>query len=350
MFLLPLVVYVLAQGPCGQAQQTRRAADSDVDTLPVPWSPGLLVWVRSLPWVALGALLVGQLIGFPLLVLLPLALYGALLAVERSDRPAAAFALWAFALVCLVCFGTEIVYIRDGFEGSSSRMNTIFKFYYQAWLIWATLAGYALWWLVRRRMTNDERRTTAGARALRWSLIGLLNGVFVLLLAGALLYPWLTAGKTFREAQRVGLVGQTPREGTPDGAAAIEWLRQNTAGNAVLLEAVGGSYSPEGFGGVSAATGLATIMGWPGHEDQWRGGDPAVRAQIGPRQEDVKTIYSTPSADEARALLKKYKVDYIYVGQLEQQNFPPEGLSKLAQLGEPVFQQGEVTIYRVAGS
>jgi YYY domain-containing protein len=338
LFLVPLVAYVLAQGRC---------AGSSVSITRSPAHP----LTRSLPWVALCALIVGQLIGFPLLALLPLALYAVSLAVRHSDRSAAAFTLWAFALVCLICFGTEIVYIRDGFEGASSRMNTIFKFYYQAWLIWAILAGYALWWLALGQTTNDERRTTIARRKI--SAIGyrlsaiVLSMLFVTLLAGALLYPWLTAGKTFREDQRVGLAGKTPRENTPDGAAAIDWLRANTPGSAVVLEAVGGSYSPEGFGGVSAATGLATVLGWPGHEDQWRGGDPAVRAQIGPRQDDVKTIYSTPSADEARALLQKYKVDYIYVGQLEQQNFLPEGLAKLAQLGKPVFQQGDVTIYQV---
>jgi uncharacterized membrane protein len=117
----------------------------------------------------------------------------------------------------------------------------------------------------------------------------------------------------------------------------------------VILEAVGGDYNGEGFGGISAATGLATVMGWPGHEDQWRGGDPAVRAMIEPRKADVTTIYTTTDVEQARALLAKYKVSYVYVGQLERNTFPPEGLAKFAQLGEPVFQEGDVTIYSVAG-
>ncbi len=146
------------------------------------------------------------------------------------------------------------------------------------------------------------------------SLFGIL---FVALLAGALIYPWLTAGKTFREGQRIGLAGQTPLESTPEGAAAIDWLRANAPGNAVVLEAVGGSYSAEGFGGVSAATGLATVLGWPGHEDQWRGGDADARAQIAPRQQDVATIYTTTDLGQARDLLAKYKVGYIYIGSLE---------------------------------
>jgi YYY domain-containing protein len=376
MFLLPLTVYVVAQGRRTGANLTRSPAHP---------------LTRSLLWLALAALAIGLLIGFPLMALLPLAIYAMALALRGADQPAAAFVLWAFALVCLICLGTEIIYIRDGFEGGSSRMNTIFKFYYQAWLLWGVLAGYALWWLASRRPTTDKRQTTTddrrreahesqieaetrsakrGATALglcstlhdprsallsRWSVVGgrwLVMGLFAVLLVGALLYPWLTAGKTFREDQRIGLDGRTPREGTAEGAAAITWLRKNVPGNVVVLEAVGGSYSPEGFGGVSAATGLATVLGWPGHEDQWRGGDPQGRAQIGPRQQDVATIYTTVDLAQARALLTKYRVDYIFIGSLEreviaQAGAPPPALDKFAQLGEPVFQQGDVTIYRV---
>ncbi len=289
-----------------------------------------------------------------MLVLLPLAIYAALLAVERAEQPAAAFTLWGFAVGCLILFGTDVVYIRDVFEGLSARLNTIFKFYYQAWLIWGLLAGYALWWLATRLPTTDDRRPTKASWHWplvvgRRSLVGLFGGLFALLLAGALVYPWLTAAKSLREGQAVGLAGKTPREQTPDGAAAIAWLRANTPPNAVILEAVGGDYNGEGFGGVSAATGLATVMGWPGHEDQWRGGDSAVRALIEPRKADVTTIYTTTDVEQARALLAKYKVNYVYVGQLERNTFPPEGLAKFAQLDEPVFQQGDVTIYRVAG-
>jgi YYY domain-containing protein len=345
LFLLPLVAYTFAQGRHVPDKETGRSGHA------VSLSPDLFVWLRVLPWFTLGALIVGLLLGFGLLALLPLALYAGVLAICCADQPASAFALWAFALVCLVCFGTEIVYIRDGFEGSSARMNTIFKFYYQAWLIWGVLAGYALWWLATRSPTAKQPHNPRYARithqASRITGAGLFGGLFVLLLGGALLYPWLTAGKTFREAQRAGLLGTTPREATPEGAASIAWLREHAPGNAVVLEAVGGSYSPEGFGGVSAASGLATVLGWPGHEDQWRGGDAAARAQIGPRQEDVKTIYSTPSADEASALLTKYKVTYIYVGQLERSTYPPESLAKFDQLGSPVFREGDVTIYQV---
>jgi YYY domain-containing protein len=332
LFLLPLVVFVFAQGRAG-ASADRRSQGAD----------------RSLRWIVLAALLIGPLIGFPLLVLLPLAIYAAQLAAEHTERPAAAFTLWAFAVGCLICFGTDVVYIRDVFEGLSPRLNTIFKFYYQAWLIWGVLAGYAVWWLALGRWTRAMRNLSS--IVYRLSSIP-LTLVFVLLLAGALVYPWLTAGRSLREKPLVGLAGVTPRLATPEGAASIDWLRANVPPTAVILEAVGGAYNAEGFGGVSASTGLATVLGWPGHEDQWRGGDPGARAQIGPRQQEISTIYTTADVAQARELLLKYKVDYVYIGALErvaaeQAGAPPEAIDKFAQLGEPVFQQGDVTIYRV---
>ena len=387
LFLLPLIAYVVLQGRAGKLRRSAASeteADQGGPALPVS-PPGARLWAM------LVVLALGLLIGFPLLVLLPLGLYAAMLALERADRPVEAFVLWGFALGCLICLGTEIVYIRDVFE---SRMNTIFKFYYQAWLIWGVLAGYALWWLARSLMIgagsftyaqgerwtlrvplplralpagqgsgqamDDRRPTTDGGS--QWHRLAscisrlaslALLALFCTLLTGALVYPWLTAGKAFREGQAVGLHGTTPRERTPAGAAAIAWLRAHVPSNAVVLEAAGeSSYEAYdgrglGIGGVSASTGLATVIGWAGHERQWRGGDPSVYAQIEQRYHDVTAIYSTTDAAQARELLARYAVDYIYVGAAERALYPPEGLAKLAQLGTPVFQQDEVTIYRV---
>jgi YYY domain-containing protein len=326
LFLVPLVAHVLLQG--------RRAWAADEGSL-----------LRWWPWATLLALALGVAIGFPLFALLPLGLGAARLAFVRAEEPAAAFTLGAFALGCAVCFGTELVYIRDTFE---SRFNTIFKFYYQVWLIWGVLAAYAVWFLVAGRRTSD-RGSEAGRRVGRFALSSLVLGLFVALLAGALVYPWHTAGQAFAEGQQVGLAGVTPRERTPDGAASIAWLRANARGDDVLLEAVGPAYDVGslGFGGVSSATGLAAVMGWEGHQKQWRGGQPAVYEQIEPRAADVATIYSTADVSLAQQLLQKYGVDLIYVGGAERGTYPPEGLEKLAQIGEVVFQQGDVTIYRM---
>ncbi len=89
------------------------------------------------------------------------------------------------------------------------------------------------------------------------------------------------------------------------------------------------------------------MLGWIGHENQWRGGHKAAKDEIGPRQSDVDTMYSTLDIGQLRSLLEQYGITYIYVGMLEREGYAPESLAKFAQVGDVVFQQGEVTIYRV---
>ncbi len=332
LFLVPLLFYLFAQ--------LRRAQPADGALGIARTATRPVALAAAAPWLVGATLLLGFALGFPLLALLPIALYAIGLALDRARQPAEAFVLWAFALACLVCFGTEIVYIRDVFN---SRMNTIFKFYYQVWLIWGVLASYAVWWLAPQ--IADKAQSLI--RRIGYA-VGLV--LFAVLLAGALVYPWMTAVRQFRDGERVGLDGKTPPEHTPDAAAAFAWLRANTPGDAVVLEAVGDDYDQVhgiGANAVSAATGRATVLGWPGHEDQWRGGDPAVHALIGPRKDDVASIYSDTDTTRAAELLKKYSVGYIYVGAAERATYPAEGLAKLGQLGDVVFQQGDVVIYRV---
>jgi YYY domain-containing protein len=304
-----------------------------------------------LAWLPLALLLVGLLLGFPLLAL---AGVGAL-ALERAwrlwERPGECFALLLAALGCAVVFGTEIVYIRDTFEGWSTRFNTVFKFYYQVWLLWGLLAPFALWWALRAAR-GRARPVALGGAALTCAL-----------LAGALVYPWLTLGALGR-GEAIGLNGRTPREQTAAGEASIQWLRAEAAPGSVVLEAADlfnagdmavpgtmpnceGGYNGAGFAGVSAATGLPTILGWEGHQRQWRGGDPAVLDQLQLRCDDVDAIYRSTDANRARELLAKYAVDYVYVGGLEQSLYNSDSLYKFVQLGEIAFQQDEVTIYRV---
>jgi YYY domain-containing protein len=326
MFLVPLLGFV-----AGQFLRGRQLPQSALRT--------------NITGAAIASVLlfvVGFFLGFPLLALLPLAILAILLAILHVEETAQSTVLWGFALVCLICFGTEIIYIRDVFEGASARMNTLFKFYYQAWLLWGLLAGYAVWWLLDQVGRNYHKLAKIASP--------LVLLVFIAFFASSLNYPWYTAGKMWQDATPRGLDGKTPREGSPEGAAALAWIRENTSGRAVILEAVGGSYSFEGHANISAATGRQTVLGWPGHENQWRGGDPIANEQIGKRTADVKQIYTSHDTDQVRDLLNSYNVDYVFVGPLELNQMGETGNNgdTFAQLGSVVFQQGNITIYQIS--
>ena len=141
----------------------------------------------------------------------------------------------------------------------------------------------------------------------------------------------------------------TDAKGPIDLAAdleAIRWLQDTVEGSPVVLEGVTPEYR---WGGrVSIYTGLPAVVGWKWHQEQQRWG---YRRAVGDRIEDVKRIYSNQDAGEALFLMRKYGVEYVYVGQLERLYYPEAGLAKFdRELGSnlvPVFRTDKVTIYRL---
>ena len=238
------------------------------------------------------------------------------------------FALIMIGTGLLLTFVVEFVYLRDTF---GTRMNTIFKFYYQAWVLLGLASAYGVWYVLENW---SERRPGQGRYVF---------GVgCVLLLAASLIYT-VTAGYS----RAGGFKGQPTLDGLayvrrhePDEYAAIQWLNAHGAGNPVIVEAVGGSFTT--FARISSRTGLPTVLGWSGHELQWRGsGEEAAR-----RERDVDEIYGGQDLQRTVELLEKYDVTYVYVGPLERGKYSVASLEKFDTLLDVAFQQGAVTIYQ----
>ncbi len=286
-------------------------------------------------WIGPGVVLLGgMLIGFPLLALLPLALLLTWHAWHSADNPVRALVLWATAVGALVLFGVDIIYIRDYLEGDISRLNTLFKFYYQVWLLWGILAAYAAWALLQAPL----RRRPA---TLVWAIPA------GLLLLGALVYPVgaLGWGEPWGERGRVldGLAFL--QEQAPDELAAMRWLQVHADPDEVLLTAFCNCDYNE-IGRVASVTGQPTLLGWSfAHQALWRSGIPVQMAEIQARERDIPRIYTTTSIATARQLLDQYRVRYVYVGPTERRLYAGPGLAKFARFLEPVFQQGDVQIY-----
>jgi uncharacterized membrane protein len=117
-------------------------------------------------------------------------------------------------------------------------------------------------------------------------------------------------------------------------------MRANVEGAPTVLETVGPDFDSDGRGRVSTFTGLPTVIAWGGHEVQW-GHDP------GSRGEDVKTIYSTADMAEAKRLLDRYGVRYVFVGSLEQEDYSKAALAKFPKLGSVAFTEDGTVVYRI---
>ena len=224
----------------------------------------------------------------------------------------------------LLTLGPEFVYLRDNF---GLRINTIFKFYYQTWVMFGVAALFALDYLWHRARTSG---IVAAAG-------------YALLLAGALLFPLYAVNSRAQEyAEPPTLNGMAQLSVyNPDEYDAIMWLRENVSGPAVILEAVGGQYS--NFGRISAHTGLPTVLGWAGHEYQWRG---SSTPEPGLRTPAVQQVYAEPDWEQTAEILDRYNVQFVYLGPLEIATYGSEGLDKLASRLAVAYANNSVTIYR----
>ncbi len=246
-------------------------------------------------------------------------------------QPASAFALLLASLGTLLVIGPEFFFLRDLFN---TRMNTIFKFYYQAWLLWGVAATFGALVLLEELRGWTRNVFTAAMTALV-----LMGMAFTILRAWDITFGfqppfgWTLDGAAFIARER------------PDEMAAIDWLADAPVG--ILSEAVGGSYTD--FARVSAFSGQPTVLGWPGHESQWRGGGQ----EMGSRQDDLARLYCTRDWQEARAILDQYRIRYVYIGSLERSAYGPAACgvalqeAKFERNMRKVFEQGQVSIYEV---
>ncbi|RMF49615.1 MAG: hypothetical protein D6755_02205 [Anaerolineae bacterium] len=250
----------------------------------------------------------------------------------------------ALALTLVV----EVIVLR----GDIGRMNTVFKFYYQAWTMLALSAAAAGYWFFREALERWR-----GTSALAWQV------VVALLAAAMLLYPLLAGTAKFKDR----MTDEAPH--TLDGMAympyatyydqsgpyplqpdydAIRWMQQHVDGSPVIVE----GNTPEYRWGTryTIYTGLPGVVGWNWHQRQQRGGVvPAdwVTNRIG----EVTTFYSTDDPQAAQAFLRKYDVRYFVVGNLERAYYPPTGLAKFAAydgvLWREAYRSGDTVVYEV---
>ena len=272
---------------------------------------------------------------------LSLALFGLMLAAGarqfaawRSglDTPRSAAALYLSVLAglaFLILVGTDFVYIRDSF---GTRMNTVFKLYYHVWLLLGLVGApaLALWlgrtWLGAPAAAGRVIAGTALAACLALGLVYPLAATWTK--SGAFRGPATLDGSAFLERSK------------PADAAAIRWLAARPE-RPVVLEAVGGDYQE--FARVSTFSGLPTLLGWVGHELQWRG----QLDEYNRRQQDVDAVYQRAERDDALQILNRYRVRYVFVGSLEREKYGRQTEERLARWLTPVFRREDAVVFAV---
>lgn len=339
-------------------------------------SPGylLMIDISQLIFIlVVVVLLINHVIG----LVLVLTFLTALLLFSARPAPLRQFLLCMVGLGLVFTALVEVVVLK----GDISRMNTVFKFYLQVWVLWgvasaAVLPKLAAWLRIAQRQKHralpepkegsawtpeiarefeNRQRIPASSWSGRWWW------AFGILFAACFLYPLTAAPVRVRDR----FENSTSR--TIDGTAymktsvylddnrpvtlswdeqAFEWLRQNVHGIPTILEANTPLYR---WGSrVSIYTGLPTVIGWDWHQKQQRSILPGET--IDHRIEDVRTIYNSTDLEQTKKLLNLYNVQYVYVGPLERLYYDANGLNKFDQsndLWSLVYQNEQVKIYQV---
>jgi uncharacterized membrane protein len=291
--------------------------------------------------------------------------------------------------------GTQIFYLKDFLQGGDwYRMNTLFKFFNQVWVLWALAGAIALprlWsaaWSGAKAMVRASQRVSQGEavgteivggaaggwRAIAdtpidtqprqwWGMLWRIACVLVLIACSF----YLVFGTPARVKQRFN--GWVPPVGTLDGMAfmqhgvytwpndsnqidlsydsqAIHWLLDHVRGNLVVAEGPEVDYYRAGGTRVASLTGLSGLRG--PHVSEQRYAD-----QVGERDSLHREFWSTPSEDRTEELIKQLDIGLIYAGQLER-NESPDGVQKLEKMAsegklDVLYKNDGVVIYAVPG-
>ncbi len=237
------------------------------------------------------------------------------------------FTLVLLGISWLLIVIPEIVYLKDIYIHSHQRANTMFKLTYQSFVMFSLVSGY----IIIQLLTSHKQKIP---KILFFIL-------YLLFIIPILIYPNFAIRSYYGLKNYQGLYGLTYlQKSYPDDYQAVLWLQQNEDGQPIIVEAVGESYTD--FARVSANTGLPAVLGWRVHEWLWRGSFD----EAGKRTEEVRQIYESEDLEVTKGLLKKYRVQYLFLGSLERKQYPELKEEKFSQLGEIAFSSGKTKIYQ----
>ncbi|MDA1278804.1 MAG: DUF2298 domain-containing protein [Chloroflexi bacterium] len=264
---------------------------------------------------------------------------------QRAALPGGRYSLVAVAMVVMamaLTAGVDVFTVKDDI----GRMNTVFKFYLQAWILLAMASSYFLWVLA-----DAGKLSFSGVRPGR----GLWLGLLAVLAVGIMVYPVL--GTRHRNATRFETSGlaldgmaymETVTYQDQEGPLtlkydfdAIEWMQHNVQGSPVIIEGLSDLYR---WGNrVSIYTGLPSVIGWDWHQRQQRVG---YSTTVSARRTEIDRFFHTLLPASAIEVLDKYNVKYVYVGEMERAKYPEAALAKFDRMAS----DGLVQVYPEAGT
>ncbi len=229
----------------------------------------------------------------------------------------------------------EFIYVKDIYP-AHFRANTMFKLVFQSFIMLSISTGY----IIVRIASSIQYKVLSMQMRILYTLYLLL---ITTLLCLVMIYPYLAVKSYYGDLTVYKSLDGTAYLNSlyPSDYSAIKWLNKYVKGQPVILEAQGDSYTD--YARVSSNTGLPTVLGWTVHEWLWRG----TYDVPAPRIAEVKTMYESKNKEEVHDLLKKYKVEYVFLGTMEYQKYPLLNEANFSELGTLIFKQDSTKIYKI---
>lgn len=250
---------------------------------------------------------------------------------KRGADDGSHFVTMLVALTTYLFFAAELFFVHDLF---GNRMNTVFKFYYQAWIILSVVGGYGTYvWLKHHSLLVGRKK-----------LLSKTGFGIVAILALSSVYFTVAAAVAKTTSSGLGpnidsLSYMQSRDS--DELNVINDLREIAGSDDVMVEAIGDSYSE--FARISGSSGVPTVIGWVFHERQWRGTDELFVD----REMDVRTIYTTRDIEELQSLIDKYQITMVVLGPRERATYDNIVAGMFDRLGDRVIEHGLYTVFSI---
>lgn len=260
-------------------------------------------------------------------LLLPFWLIALLLLLRKQQSRSSAFGLLLGWIGLSVAIGSEIVFVKEGWEHPAHRYNTVFKFFLQVWGYLALAAASGLYAIRQNGSQSKSRPLYSPIRVLKsiW-----LTAVLVLLVASAMFPVFgtyaVTRGPGARcvQGQRPSIDGWTYLNQGRSQAEfyTLHWVNRFIEGQPTLLEDLGLPYTHESSR-ISTHTGVASVIGWDHHmrERTAAGNEAQHNQEIEARKRDVEQIYRKEDKASVLSLLAAREADYLYVGSRERSRY-----------------------------
>ena len=256
-------------------------------------------------------------------------------------------------ILILTCIGLGLTLLVElvVLSGDIGRMNTVFKFYLQAW---TCLAISSSWYLSQLLMGIKN-----------WKNSNAISGwitMILMLSMSVILFPIIASADKITD--RISNTVPITLDGMEymryssysennqvmdlkQDYELIRWMQDNINGTPIIIEANVPEYR---WGNrITIYTGLPGVVGWNWHQRQQRSINPSD--WVFKRVEDVNTFYSITDISVAKELAEKYKVNYIVIGQLEKIVYSQEGIDKFFQNAngflELIYSSEDTNLFKV---